>query len=267
MKRAADFRQIAREALQGRWTIAILTGFIASLLGAGIATSASSTSSSSELSTTFQEFQGTELFIKLQPVFGLALVVFGIWAIVCIVISGAAKLGYASFNLKLVDRRDVALSDLFSQFNRLGAGFFMNLLLGLYTFLWTLLFVIPGIIKEYSYAMTPYILAENPSWTANEAITESRHLMDGNKWRLFCLEISFIGWVLLCGLPGIVGVVVLGSMAIASGNLATAFLILPCLIPSFLGNLFLRPYREAARAAFYRELAGNCYVDVENIVG
>lgn len=266
MKRAADFRQIAREALRGRWPIAILTGFIASLLGAGIATNVSGASSSSDWNSMFQEFQSTELFVKLQAVFGLALVVFGIWAIVCIVISGAAKLGYASFNLKLIDGRTVSLSDLFSKFDRLGAGFCMNFLMGLYTFLWTLLFVIPGIIKQYSYAMTPYILAEHPGWTANEAITESRRLMDGNKWRLFCLELSFIGWVLLCALPGLVGALVFGGMAIVSGNIATALLIFPCLLPSFLGNLFLRPYQEAAHAAFYRELAGNCYVEVENVI-
>ena len=49
--------------------------------------------------------------------------------------------------------------------------------------------------------MTPYIMSEHPSLTANEAITESRRIMDGNKWRLFCLDFSFIGWELLCALP------------------------------------------------------------------
>ena len=63
------------------------------------------------------------------------------------------------------------------------------------------LLVIPGIVKTYSYAMTPYIMSEHPSLTANEAITESRRIMDGNKWRLFCLDFSFIGWELLCSLP------------------------------------------------------------------
>lgn len=66
----------------------------------------------------------------------------------------------------------------------------MNLLISVYTLLWTLLFIIPGLVKAYSYAMTPYIMAEHPFLTANEAITESRRIMDGNKWRLLCLDFS-----------------------------------------------------------------------------
>ena len=60
--------------------------------------------------------------------------------------------------------------------------------------LWSLLFVIPGIIKGYSYSMAFYILAENPDMTAKEAITESREIMNGHKWELFVLGLSFILW-------------------------------------------------------------------------
>ena len=69
-----------------------------------------------------------------------------------------------------------------------------------YTFLWSLLFVIPGIIKGLSYSMSLYILAENPDMTASEAIEESKRIMDGHKWELFVLELSFIGWYLLASL-------------------------------------------------------------------
>ena len=74
--------------------------------------------------------------------------------------------------------------------------------------------------------MTGYILAEHPDLTAGEAIERSREMMSGNRWRLFCLRISFIGWDILCSLT-------LG-----------------------IGNLWLRPYRQAAEAAFYREVSG-----------
>ncbi|MBR4954890.1 MAG: DUF975 family protein, partial [Clostridia bacterium] len=124
--------------------------------------------------------------MQFRTILIAAVVILVIWVIITIIIGGAAKLGYAIFNLKLVDNKEVAVSDLFSQFHRLGDGFCMNFLVGLFTFLWSLLLVIPGIIKQYSYAMTPYILAENPGMTATEAITESRRVMDGNKWRLFC---------------------------------------------------------------------------------
>lgn len=71
------------------------------------------------------------------------------------------------------------------------------LLVALYTFLWSLLFVIPGIIKGYAYAMTPYILAKYPNVSADNAITLSRRIMNGRKADLFVVELSFIGWHLL----------------------------------------------------------------------
>ena len=100
-----------------------------------------------------------------------------------------------------------------------------NFLRGLYTFLWMLLLVIPGIIAAFNYAMVPYVLAENPELTASEALARSKALMRGNRWRLFCLGFSFIGWGLLAGLT-------LG-----------------------IGNLFLVPYQQAATAAFYRDIS------------
>lgn len=89
-----------------------------------------------------------------------------------------------------------------------------------------MLFVIPGIIKSYSYAMTFYIMADNPEIDGMEAITRSRQMMNGNKWRLFCLDFSFIGWFILC--------------------ILTFGLLL----------LYVGPYMEAAHAAFYQSLKG-----------
>ena len=119
---------------------------------------------------------------------------------------GAGKLGYAKFNSNLIDEKNAEFSDPFWQFNRLGAGFCMNFLTGLYIVLRTLLFSIFGIIKTYSYAVTPYILAEHWKMTAREAITESGRIKGGNKSRLFCPGFSFIGWSLLCSLPMLIAV-------------------------------------------------------------
>lgn len=68
---------------------------------------------------------------------------------------------------------------------------------GIFTFLWSLLFVIPGIIKSYEYRMIPYILAENPSIDSKEAFARSKAMMDGDKWNAFVLDLSFIGWHIL----------------------------------------------------------------------
>ena len=122
----------------------------------------------------------------------------------------------------------------------------------LYTFLWSLLFVIPGIVKTYSYAMTPYIMSEHPSLTANEAITESRRIMDGNKWRLFCLDFSFIGWELLCSLPLYAGGFLVLKYFTDSEAMALS-LVLLLTIPLSIGFFFVRPYEEAAWATFYRD--------------
>ena len=70
-------------------------------------------------------------------------------------------------------------------------------LMYLFIALWTLLFILPGIVKAFSYALTPYILEENPDLSANEAIDHSRAMMKGHKFDLFYLYLSFIGWFLL----------------------------------------------------------------------
>ena len=241
----------------GNGRVAVLTGFVASLIGGGIASSGGSSGSSSNSSTSLiQEFQSTELWLQLRAFLIIAGIILVIWGLITIVISGAGKLGYAIFNLKLVDHKDAAFPDLFSQFDRLGSGFCMNFLIGLFTFLWSLLFVIPGMIKSLSYAMTPYILAEHPEMTATEAITESRRVMDGNKWRLFCLGISFIGWNLLCAAPMLIGLIFISGNVMTTGNFAAFIWFIPCFIPTFIGSLFLMPYQEAAYAAFYRDISG-----------
>ena len=75
---------------------------------------------------------------------------------------------------------------------------------GLYIFLWSLLFIIPGIIKTYEYLMVPYILAENPELSTKEVFARSKQMMTGDKWNAFVLQLSFLGWILLsvftCGI-------------------------------------------------------------------
>ena len=67
----------------------------------------------------------------------------------------------------------------------------------LFVSLWSLLFIIPGIIKQYEYMMIPFLLAENPQMNRKEAFEKSRQMMKGNKWAAFVLDLSFIGWSLL----------------------------------------------------------------------
>lgn len=97
-------------------------------------------------------------------------------------------------------------------------------LMSIYIFLWCLLLFIPGIIKSYSYCFAPYISMDNDELTAEECINESMKMMNGNKMKLFLLDLSFIGWYLLC-------IVTLG-----------------------IAILWVVPYHEAARIALYEDI-------------
>ena len=99
-----------------------------------------------------------------------------------------------------------------------------KLLQGIYIGLWSLLLVIPGIIKGYSYAMTDYILRDEPSAIGNDAIEKSMAMMEGHKMELFMLHLSFIGWAILS------------------------------VITCGIGFLFLGPYVATAQAHFYEDL-------------
>lgn len=123
-----------------------------------------------------------------------------IGSVASFVIAGPFSLSFAIVALHVIRSRQVKFKQLFKGFENFGKAFLLNLLNGIFIFLWSLLLIIPGIIKAYSYAMSYYILADNPEISANEARKKSIEMMRGNKWRLFCLSFSFIGWILLCGL-------------------------------------------------------------------
>ena len=115
-----------------------------------------------------------------------------------LIFSGAMSVGM-SIVLMQISRADTSkIESLFDGFRKgLGNNIVAGILVSLFTFLWSLLLIIPGIVKSYSYAMTFYILADNPDMAPTEAINKSKEMMKGNKWRLFCLDFSFIGWYLL----------------------------------------------------------------------
>ena len=108
--------------------------------------------------------------------------------------------------------------------NNLSRNILVGLIQMLKVFLWTLLFVIPGIIKSYVYSQAYYIALDYPELSASEVLRKSEEMMKGHKWRLFCLRFSFIGWILLS------------------------------LLTFGIGLIFLIPYQTQANAVFYEEL-------------
>ena len=149
-----------------------------------------------------------------------------IGGVAMILVAGPLAVGLAHYFLRVTDRANPQPGDLFAEFKNFGNTVLLNLLIGIFTFLWSLLFIIPGIIAGLSYAMAPYIMAEHPEIGPMDAIRMSKDMMRGNKGDYFLLHLSFIGWYLLC-------VLTLG-----------------------VGFIFLTPYVETAAAEFFNEVSG-----------
>ena len=134
--------------------------------------------------------------------------------------------GFYTMYLDHIRGEKVGLGNLFKGYSKewFSKSLLTLLLMYVYILLWTLLLIIPGIIKALSYAMTPYVLKDNPNMKSNEAIEESMRLMSGHKAELFLLGLSFIGWALLS------------------------------LLTLGIGFLWLIPYMQTAFAYFYEDL-------------
>lgn len=226
--KAKELRSRAWNALKGRYWWAVLAALLAWLFGAASmgATSEAARKSGDVANGTSEAATQLEAYLNKLPKNILLAVMFVLITILVIaiamsIISSAIKLGYCRFNMDLfteVEKPTMHL--LFSRLGIIWKALWMDILIGLLIALGCILFIIPGIIFALAYSQADYILAENPNISAVEAMKKSRKMMKGNKWSLFCLGLSFIGWIIL-----------------------SAF------VPA--GVLLLTPYIEAANAAFY----------------
>ena len=201
MKRAKELRESAWEHKRGQWGLLAGIWFVYAVIVGAIGS----------LSAT-----------AIIPVIG-SIIVF-VSSVAVLLISGPFMLGLSKASLEVSEGKHTSFNKLFSGFKQFGTAFPLMILISIFTFLWSLLFVIPGIIKTYSYSMSWFVLADRPDLTANEARKRSMYLMKGHKWRLFCLDFSFIGWYLL-------SILTLGIL-----------------------SFWVMPYHLTARAEFYQEL-------------
>lgn len=189
MKTNYELRAAARESLSGNWTYPVLATLI---------------------------YLAISITCNFIPYVSFLIAIFFIKPL---------AFGLAITMLKFFrGEKEYVVENMFSIFSDYPRILGTILLQFVYIFLWSLLLLIPGLIKIYSYAMTYYILHDNPEIGAEEAICRSMKMMDGHKWRLFCLHLSFIGWWLLC-------ILTLG-----------------------IGTLWLAPYSQNSTAAFYEDL-------------
>lgn len=204
----SKIRAIAREKLEGNWGGAALVTFVMIVCAM-------------VLNSAFQ-YGGILVFKPLGEDAGGAAGQGTSFIGTCIFMPIAYA--YYVLMLSLVRGEKISVSGLFSYYN--GRVFVTMLLKYIYQILWTLLLIIPGIIKAYSYAMTEFIMKDNPELEGNKAIEASMAMMKGNKMRLFLLDLSFIGWAILC------------------------------LLTFGLGFILLEPYANASHAVFYEDLKG-----------
>ena len=173
--RNKDLMKQAREALSGRWGLAVGTTFVYLLIVVCIG--------------------GTVGFIGGRM--GNPSVAANTGSIVQLLLSGAFALGLATFFLALARREDAKLGMLFSGFNNFLKATGLFLLMCLFIILWSLLLIIPGIIAAISYQLAFFIMADDPNVGVMEAINRSKKMMYGYKWKFFCLNLRFIGWCIL----------------------------------------------------------------------
>ncbi|WP_026693142.1 DUF975 family protein [Peribacillus kribbensis] len=206
-----QFKQEALFGLRGRWGLAIGIIVLSGLVGSAVPNLAGA------ILASFFEGDAKDI-------------VKGISQMLLSLLLTPITIGASWMYLNIVRREHTEIADLFSKpfSNSAVSGklILASFLMGLYTILWSLLLIVPGIIKSLAYSQTGFILKDHPEYSANQAITFSRKLMDGQKWRYFLLCLSFIGW-------GILSIFTL-----------------------FIGLLWLIPYMNTTQAAFYNEISG-----------
>lgn len=148
----------------------------------------------------------------------------GAGGIVNLLIGGPMELGLVSYFLLLKRDKSAKMEDLFTGFREFESALILYIVRTVFIILWSLLFIVPGIVAALRYSMAFYILYDNPDLTGMEALNQSKEMMEGRKGKLFGLYLSFIGWAILC------------------------------LFTLGIGYLWLIPYIKASEANFYEDL-------------
>ena len=225
MLKSKELRVKAWESLKSKYWLAFAVTIIAGLIGSvGNAFSSFGQNLSEVLGMVDPSEMDSNMIMGAFVLNGFVLVSATIGALFSAFVTSPTIVGVSGYFIKNTDSKP-SLAEVFSGFKtRYGRNVGTMFLVGVKTVLWTILFIIPGIIKSYEYAIIPFILADDPEISSKDAFKKAKEMMNGNKWRLFKLDFSFIGWYALCFLTFGIGV------------------------------FFLIPYLNAARAEFYTEL-------------
>ena len=247
-----NLRALGRNALVGKWKTAIIAVIIYivctsvptlvfdSLFGVNISNLVTSDGYTYGMDANFY----TGLY-NTMPSYSL------LSSIYVLLVTGPFTLGLTMLFLAMFRRHRVQPVDLFLGFEQFGKALGLMLYQMLFIFLWTMLFIVPGIIASIRYSQAFYILADDPSKGIRQCVDESKAMMKGNKAKYFCLSLSFIGWLILSELPAELFASI-GKIISTNDFVISLFTIA--------GSLFLAPvtaYMLSTMAGFYEILAGH----------
>ena len=206
MWETSEIKERGKAAFKLNYWKCVLVSILMGMLTAGTTTVSynSGKDNSQELEQSVQEMQSAyngltpgQQFALLAGISGAVTIVIAISVLLKIFVFNPLKVGCFTFFRDNVTEPPADFGSIGLGFRDYGHTFITLFLTDLFLTLWTLLFIIPGLIKSYSYRMVPYILAEHPEMSPTEIITRSRQMMDGQKWHVFCYDLSFIGWIIL----------------------------------------------------------------------
>ena len=220
-----ELKDTAKAGLKRSYWKSVIVGFLVTLITAGTAAGTGSGAGSETITNVFTTMSAGEILLALGVLLSAVVMTLFVSALFRAMVYNPVKVGVANFFLDGVKNT--------AEWKSLAVGFtpkwFANVwalfLRDLFVVLWSLLLVIPGIVKSYEYRLVEYVMAENPGMAATEALTKSKALMRGNKWNAFVLDLSFLGWNIL--------------------NACTF---------GILGVFYVQPYQMLTNAALYEKL-------------
>jgi len=165
------------------------------------------------------------------------------------IIGGPVAWGLSKYMLDFFRTRKSDYTTLLEGFSCFSRAFVLAVLIAVKTMLWSLLFVIPGLIASFRYSQAFYIMIDHPEYTPGQCIRESCRMMNGNKAKLFHLQLSFIGWIILSSLPAAFYNAPLDT---AAGILITMIMMIPA--------AFVDAYMNVALTVFYELAADNLVI-------
>lgn len=225
----AELKSRGKQAFRANYWQSVAVSFVMAIFAGGTASAASNRvqSTTSEVTVEGAGVSPEQAAFLAAVVLGVIFTVGIVGSIVHALLANPIEVGGRRFFEKNANDPTTQFNTMFEGFQDYGRVLVTMLIRDVFILLWTLLLIIPGAMKAYSYRLVPYLVKDRPELSPMEVLAESQALMRGNRWQAFVMDLSFIGWLLL---------------GVATLNL---------------GNIFwTNPYMNATDAALYQELTG-----------